>query len=391
MLRIVIAAWHLRDFNVGLGRYCRGLIEALGRVDRENQYEILVPDDSYRFSQRPNMRYRLIRFPLFKRRFWEQVSPLLAGPHEVLHFPYDSCVAWKRAKFVTTVHDVKPHLFGTYGTGTNLNRLVERLLVRDKWARIDQIVTDSECSRRDIQEKLGVAPDRITVVYPGVDLARFRPAGTESQVEAQVKAKARPEAQIESEASSTLTSTWAGSGRPYVLCVAGADPTKNVETLVDAFARLPVPLREQLDLVLVGDFRRRPELRDRVRRAGLEQQTIFTGVVDDDRLITWYQKATLFVFPSRYEGFGLPVLEAMACGCPVISSNASSLPEVAGDAAMLVDPSDVNRMASAMATVLSDGDLRRDLAQRGLAQASGFSWDRTARATIAVYRKVVQG
>ena len=173
-----------------------------------------------------------------------------------------------------------------------------------------------------------------------------------------------------------------------MLCVAGADPTKNVEALVDAFARLPVPLREQHDLVLVGDFRRRPELRDQVRRAGLEPQTVFTGVVDDDRLITWYQKATLFVFPSRYEGFGLPVLEAMACGCPVISSNASSLPEVAGDAAMLVDPSDVNRMATAMASVLSDGDLRHDLAQRGLAQASRFSWDRTAREMTAVYRRV---
>ena len=149
-MKIVIVAWHLKDSNVGLGRYCRGLIEGLGRIDRENSYEILMPDDRYRFSTFPNFRYRLIRFPVFKRRFWEQLAPLLPGRHDILHIPYDSCVGWKRAKLVTTVHDLKPLLFGTGSTGLNLNTLVERLVGRDKWARIDHVVTDSECSRKDI-------------------------------------------------------------------------------------------------------------------------------------------------------------------------------------------------------------------------------------------------
>lgn len=362
MLKIVIAAWHLKNFNVGLGRYCRGLIEGLGRVDRDNSYEILMPDDSYRFPSFPNFRYRLVRFPMFKRRFWEQAAPLLAGRHDILHIPYDSCVAWKRAKLVTTVHDLKPLLFGTASSGFNLNTQVERLLVRDKWARIDHVVTDSKCSRDDLIRLEGVPVERITVVYPGVDLDRFRPAP------AHLAPRTGP--------------------RPYVLCVAGSDPTKNVDALIDAFAALPAGLRDRYDLVVVGDLRRRRELWERVIRAGLETQVRFPGIVDDQQLILWYQRADVFVFPSRYEGFGLPVLEAMACGCPVISSNASSLPEVAGDAALLVNPEDVEGLSHMIATVLSDSTIRQGLRSRGLVQAGRFSWDRTAREMLNVYKLV---
>ncbi len=360
-MKIVIAAWHVKDFNVGLGRYCRGLIEAIGRVDTENRYEVLIPDSSYRFPERPNMRYRLIRFPVFRRRFWEQLAPLLIGKYDLLHLPYDSCVAWKRGKLVVTVHDVKPRVLGSVIPSRNLNSLLHRVLVRDQWGRTDHVLTDSQCSRRDIIQYLGVSDDRITVVYPGVELDRFRPA---------------------------LNAASGERERPYVLSVAGADPSKNVETLVDAFARLPRLLRDGYDLVLVGDFRLRQDIRQRVSQTGIEKQTIFPGIVSDDHLISLYQGAALFVFPSRYEGFGLPVLEAMACGCPVISSNASSLPEVTGDSAILVDPSDVGGFAQAMEEVLSNPELRQSLHGRGLSWARKFSWDRTALDTIEVYKRV---
>lgn len=368
-MKIVIAAWHLKDANVGLGRYSRGLIEAIGRVDTENRYEILLPDGAHCFPARPNIRYRRFRFPLFRRRFWEQVVPLLAGRHDLLHFPYDSCVAWKRAKFVVTVHDVKPLIFGGDERRRNLNRTVERILVRNKWDRIDHVLTDSHRSCQDIVERVGVPDNRITVVYPGVDLERFRPAPLLPPLPLGERGGVRE--------------------RPYVLCVAGADPTKNVETLIDAFARLPFLLRDAHDLVLAGDFRRRRDIRERVASAGIEKRTIFTGIIGDERLVELYQQARVFVFPSRYEGFGLPVLEAMACGCPVISSHASSLPEVAGDAAILLDPSDVDGFTRAMVQVLSEEGLARDLRERGLSRAAQFSWDRTARETIAVYEKVV--
>jgi len=363
-VNIVIAAWHLRNFNVGLGRYCRGLIEALGRVDPVNRYEILMPDDTVQFPARPNMRYRRIRFPIFKRRLWEQIAPWLAGPHDLLHFPHDSCVAWKRAKFVATVHDVKPLLFPVLAQGRNLNSFIESVLVGDKWAKIDHVVTDSDCSRRDILAHLHVPAHHLTVVHPGIDLERFTPGTGQG---------------------------WPERRRPFVLSVAGGDWTKNVETLVEAFGRLPLTIREGHDLMLVGDVGRRPGLRARAAQLGLEKQTLFPGVVDDNRLIELYRQAAAFVFPSRYEGFGLPVLEAMACGCPVISSNASSLPEVAGDAALMVEPTDQEGVARALTQVLSDSDLARDLRARGPARAAQFSWDRTARAMIAVYKKVIEG
>jgi glycosyltransferase involved in cell wall biosynthesis len=173
--------------------------------------------------------------------------------------------------------------------------------------------------------------------------------------------------------------------------VGGADPTKNLETLIDAFARLPGSLRDAYDLVLVGDLRRRQDLRERVRQAGFEKQTHFAGIVADERLIELYQQATLFVFPTLYEGFGLPVLEAMACGTPVLCSNVASLPEVAGDAAILFDPLDRRGLSATMMQVLSDDDVRRQLTDHGRQQASKFSWDDTARGMVSVYERVAQG
>ncbi len=359
-LDIVIAAWHLRNFNVGLGRYARELIAALGRVDQVNRYTVLLPDSHGELSARPNVRYRVVRVPMFKRRVWEQLAPFFGGPCDVLHFPYDSCVSWKRSKFMVTIHDLKPLLVGARPTRRNLNERIESLVVGDRWSKIDHIVTDSACSQRDILAHLPVTADRVSVVFPGVDLARFRPA------EAGVAA---PE-------------------RPYILCVAGDDPMKNVETLVDAFALLPAELRAAHDLVLAGDVQKRSVVRERVVAHGLEPQVRFPGLVDDATLVGLYQQARLFVFPSRYEGFGLPVLEAMACGCPVISSDASSLPEVAGDAGLLFNPSNAAELAKAMGRVVNDATLHTSLRARGLERARRFSWDQTARAMVAVYGQV---
>ncbi|MEW6248462.1 MAG: glycosyltransferase family 1 protein [Nitrospirota bacterium] len=383
-MKIVVAAWHLRDFNVGLGRYCRELIDAIGRVDRDNQYDVLMPTDACRFPERPNFRYRLIRFPVFRRRFWEQMAPLLVGRYDVLHFPYDSRVAWKRGKFIATVHDVKPLLFGALRPRRSFGGVIERILVGDRWAGLDHVVTDSESSRQDLMRQVGLPAHRVTVVPPGVDPARFRPAGAEEQFDVRRSTLAG----LKPRTSNLERRT---GPRPYILCVAGSDPTKNVSTLVEAFAKLALPIRETHDLVLVGDVGKRTEVRDQIVVAGLEKQAVFTGVVSDERLIELYQHAAAFVFPSLYEGFGLPVLEAMACGCPVISSNAASLPEVAGDAAILVDPKDTQGFSDAMARVLADADLRRDLREKGLTQAAQFTWDRTAREMVAVYRKVGEG
>lgn len=363
-MKIVIAAWHLKDFNVGLGRYCRGLIAGLGQIDQENNYHILLPKHYRYLPKFPNVHFHVISIPIFKRRVWEQVASLLVGPYDVLHFPYDSVVACKRGKFVVTIHDVKPLIFDTLRPRSGWNSLLQRLVIPDQKTQVDQVITISKCSRRDIVEHLGFPPERISVVYPGIDRTQFCPASTGSAESA---------------------------SRPYILCVAGSDPTKNVETLVEAFGRLPKPLRDTYDLVLAGDMRRRIDVHKRVDQLGMAAQTRFVGVVDDVQLVTLYQRATVFVFPSRYEGFGLPVLEAMACGCPVISSDASSLPEVVGDAALLVNPSDINGFLEQLTRVLTDQKLRQALREKGLARAALFSWERTARETVRVYQKVMKG
>ena len=372
-LKIAIAAWHLQNLNVGIGRYVRGLINAVANTEAPHQYVILLPDHQKDLPARPHLQYCVVRIPLYRRRVWEQLAPLAFGRYDVLHLPYDSCVAWKRGKLVVTIHDVKPVVFATPSSGLPHRRLLERVLIPDPWKRIDHVITDSFCSRQDILSRLPVAVSKVSVVYPGIDLKLFRPLSTTS---ANSKHASQP--------------SRVGS-RPYVLCVGGADPTKNVTTLVKAFAALPPTIRGNHDLLLVGDFRRRSEVATLVAEAGIEKQTIFSGIVTDEVLIEYYRQARLCVVPSLYEGFGYPVVEAMACGCPVISSNTSSLPEVAGDAAVLVNPTDVAQLSDKMERLLSDSDQRVDLRERGLKQAERFSWERAVKEMIAVYERVGQG
>ena len=359
LVKIVIAAWHLKNFNVGIGRYARELIAALGQVDQANHYDILLPQAEHPFMARPNMRYRVVRFPLFRRRFWEQVAPLLVGSYDVLHFPYDSCVVWKRGKFVATIHDVKPLLFPELRPRANLNSRIEDWLVGNRWQTIDQVITVSEHSRRDLLAHVPLRPDQVSVTPLGLDAERFRPA-----------------------------QQWHG-GRPYVFCVAGSDPTKNVGVLVEAFATLPLDLRNKFDVVLAGDVCKREDIRAAIERRGLSAQAKLVSLLSDAELVTYYQQATVFVFPSLYEGFGLPVLEAMGCGCPVICSNAASLPEVAGEAAVLVDPRRPDQLAEELTRVLGSAALQSTMRARGLAKAQEFVWERTARQTVAVYERTV--
>ena len=359
-MNITIAAWHLKNQNVGIGRYCRELIDALGRVDRTNRYRILIPSPTHPFQARPNFEYRSVRFPLFRRRFWEQVAPLVSGGFDLLHFPYDSCVVWKRGRFVATIHDIKPLIFPELRSKTNLTSRFESWLIGDRWSKIDQVITISEHSRKDILARFPLRPDQISVTPMGFDANRFKPgAGQDGQ-------------------------------RPSVLCVAGSDPTKNVGCLVEAFGRLPVSLRREVDLVLAGDVCKRADVRAAVREAGVDSQTKLLGVVPDEELIQLYQAATIFCFPSLYEGFGLPVLEAMACGIPVVCSNTSSLPEVVGDTALTFDPRRPDELTAALEELLTSPARRTDLRTRALARAKEFTWDRTAVETVAAYRRAME-
>ncbi|MCZ6802325.1 MAG: glycosyltransferase family 1 protein [Nitrospirae bacterium] len=364
-MKIVIAAWHLRNLNVGLGRYTYNLIESLGRVDQNNHYEILIPGKSHSFSVRPNVRYRLFPIPVFKRRLWEQVCPLMVGKYDLLHFPYDSCIGIKRGKFVVTMHDAKPQIFPQSLKTVDWKRIVKNMVIPNPIRQIDHVITVSENSRKDIIERLGIPKEAITVIYQGVECEKF--------------------------SFSFHNTGKLYRGKPYVLSVAGKDQSKNIENLITAFSMLPSEIRTRHHLVIVGDVCGQKDIQRLVKHRGIETHTMFTGVVSDECLVSLYQQASVFVFPSLYEGFGLPVLEAMACGCPVISSNTSSLPEVVGEAGMMVDPLNIPEIVEAMGQVLTDPNLAGTMRHLGLMHAQQFSWDNTARATVALYEKIVNG
>ncbi len=259
-----------------------------------------------------------------------------------------------------------------------LNRWFLTLMMPRFLRAADAIIAVSECTKRDAVRFYGIPEEKITVIYEGVS-SRFRPVDPE-----------------------TVQAIRAKYGLPerFILYLGTIEPRKNLTVLLEALHHLLAtcalqpaicddlqPATCDLRLVVVGKkgwlyegfFRR-------LRELGLEERVLFTGYVPDEDLPALYSAADLFVFPSLYEGFGLPVLEAMACGVPVVCSRTSSLPEVAGDAALLVDPTDIRALAAAMERILADQTLRATLRARGLARARCFTWEEAARRTLAVYR-----
>ena len=276
----------------------------------------------------------------------------------------------RTGKYVVTVHDVIPLILP--GTFTRRHRAVVRLALARVRRQADRVVVPSHAVKRDVVRRVGYPEDRIVVTPEGCD-PRFRP--------------------VRSEAALRRVAERYGLPPRYVLAVGTLEPRKNLVALLEAFARLRRDggIDPDLRLVIAGarGWLDEPVFRT-VRSLGIEPVVHLPGFIDDDDLPAVYSGAALFVFPSLYEGFGLPLVEAMACGAPVVTSNVSSMPEVAGDAAVLVDPRDVDSLAAAIARVLRDEALRRRLRDAGIARARRFSWETTARLTLDVYAALVR-
>jgi len=273
---------------------------------------------------------------------------------------------------VVTVHDLIPLLLPAY-RGSLLVRLYTRLVAAAA-RKAEAIITVSQASARDIVRYLHVPPERVHVTYEAAGEA-FQPVEDETLLAAIRQKYALPER--------------------YFLYLGGFDQRKNLSVLLRAFALL-VNRQPLARLVIAGKLPGRdssmfPDPRRLAMESEVEESVTFTGWVAEEDKPALLSGATAFVFPSLYEGFGLPPLEAMACGAPVIASNRSSLPEVVGEGGILVEPTDVEALAEAMEMLLVDDALRAELRQRALAQAAKFSWKQTALETLAVYRKVVGG
>ena len=357
-------AWYR---SAGVHQYIHHLLRHLGQADGRLRYTVLLgegvlPPDIALTSLRS-------RWPTSRaavRVLWEQlVQPWTLrriGAH-LVHGPAFVGPLLAPCPVVITIHDLSFIRFPTLFRPAN--RLYLTVLTRLSAHRARRLIAVSAHTAAETTRLLGVPSERIDVVYHGVDPA-FHPLPTD---EVAVFRQRR------------------GLPERFVLCVGTLEPRKNQTRLVEAFARIH---DGQVKLVLVGGKGwLYDELFTRVEALGLSKEIVFPGYVMNDELPLWYNAATILAYPSLYEGFGMPVLEAQACGTPVLTSNVSSLPEAAGDAASMVDPYDVEALAAELDRLLTDKLLRHELRKRGLAHASQFTWPLMAQETADVYRRAL--
>ena len=367
----------------GIGRYTRNLIRALSRLDEENQYTLLVAGGwgggDGLGSWPENFRTRTI--PLSDRWLhilWQRFRlpvPVQAfsGPVDLFHSPDFVLPPTGRAPAILTIHDLSflrvPECY-VPAFRRYLEGAVKRAVDRADW-----ILADSESTHRDLVELMAVETDRVTVLYPGVE-SRFEEVRDPAVLE-RVRAEY-------------------GLPHRFVMGLSTLQPRKNFPGLVEGFRRLLRDHRgeaefEDVQLVIVGGKGwMYEETLAAATKAELDGRVHLTGFAQDSDLPAVYSLAEVFAFPSWYEGFGLPVIEAMSCGTPVISADNSSLPEVVGEAGLLVDAADPNALASALARVLADEGLRSRLKAAGLQQAQRFRWSAAAEHLLALYQAVGQ-
>lgn len=320
-------------------------------------------------SPQANLEIRVLNLP----RLWTHVRlsmEVTRHPPDVLFVPSHVLPVRHPQHSAVTVHDLGFRYFPE--AHTRFHRWYLDLSTRFSAATATVLLADSRATRDDLVRFYGVDPQRISVVYLGRDEALGPQRDSDRLASIGERLKLWPE----------------GQPRPYILYVGTLQPRKNLVRLVDAFAQLQVR-HPHLLLVLAGrqGWLAEPILRS-VQTLGLQDRVLLPGYVADQDLAVLLSCAEFFAFPSLYEGFGLPVLEAQACGTPVLASNTSSLPEVAGDSALLVDPLDVNAMAEAMERLLVDTQLRQSLREAGQKNIQRFSWARCAEETLAVLERL---
>lgn len=371
--RIVIDTRHIRDF--GIGTYIRNLVHALAKLDSYNRYLLVsYPADAQEWSGLPS-NFELAIYERKDSELFDQAAfPLYLRRlrADLYHVPLNMISLLMPTPYVVTVHDMSILLFDEMPAR---QRRFRRYQFRRGLERAGRIIAVSNATQRDIEGLFGINAGKIRQIYNAPD-PQFLEAGPDPSA---------PEQQLTLERYQIR--------RPFLLYVGTIRPQKNILRLVEAFAVLRTeleghPTYGDLRLIIIGDeISRHPEVRRTVIQTRVEQAVRFLGFVPFDTLRTFYASAAAFVFPSLYEGFGLPPLEAMASGTPVITSNVSSLPEVVGDSAVLVNPENVFEIARGIREALTNESLRETLVRRGHQQARKFSWEATARQVLDVYRE----
>lgn len=355
--------------GAGINSYIYYLLKSLGQIDSGYRYSVFLGDRRF-VDERLGLNYT--RWPTHRpvvRILWEQLVQPIALRREgvdLLHAMAFVGPILAPCPFVVTVYDLSffhyPEAFRPW------NRLYLRIFTRLSARRARRVIAISESTRRDVVKILGVAFDQVDVAYCGVDEI-FGPLPA-TDVALFRNERALPD--------------------HFILFLGTLEPRKNVHRLIRAYGQWHKAEAGIPRLVIAGAKGwYYDQIFTEVESLGLTSSVVFPGYVTHQELAWWYNAADLFVYPSRFEGFGLPVLEAMACGTPVVTSNVAALPEVAGDAALLVSPDDQAQLVEAMRHVLSDESLRQEMVFKGLAQAANFTWARTARETVNSYARAL--
>ena len=374
-MRIAIDIRRMTDF--GVGTYTRNIVRALARLDRNNEYMLL--GSAEKIAEIGPLPENFRGQPFDKNDtsvsgYLECRNLLQRMRCDLVHIPH---LFWAPrslpCRYVVTVHDLLEHMYRTHDR-SSLRRSMHFQLTGRVLRHADRIFAVSKFTKSEVEKIFGIPASRIQVIYNAIDERFLRGHATEQ--DRQVLAERYL------------------INQDFLLYAGRISPHKNVVRIIEAFSALKAALEKEgkfpgLKLIIIGDeLSKHPDLRRTVIRGGVQNDVRFMGFVPIEVLRIFYDAAKVFVFPSLYEGFGLPPVEAMAHGTPVVTSNTSSLPEVVGSAAVLVNPENVFEIMRALHRVLVDQVLREKLKQRGYAQAQKFSWDASAEQLIAAYEEI---
>ena len=375
-MRIIINGWFAaHDVQTGSGQYLRALLEWLPQVAPEHEYHLVAPDDGTTAAPKPKgggyqmhaVRCGASNWAKLRFEQWQFPQACRALRADLAHVPYWAPPLSSPAPIVVTIHDIIPVLMPEYQRGRAARAYTA--LVSAAARGVTLVLTDSDASARDIQQHLGLPAEKVRTVYLAAGPA-YQPTG-DWRVDDPIREKY-------------------GLQDGYVFYVGGFDRRKNLRALLSAWTWPAGSIGQNYPLVIAGklptpDGEMFEDLPALARELEVADTVKFIGPVDEADKPALYRGATVFAYPSRYEGFGLPPLEAMASGVPVVTTTGGSLPEVVASAGYLLPPDDTRNFGAAIITIVVEPQVHADLRARGLAQARKFSWEKTARETAAAY------
>lgn len=378
-MKILIDAIGISKQTDGIGRYSLALLQALSQIDNKNKYTILVQNSLKQthpvFTLRSKPNFSLIKMNIPSVGPKKQIGfPLiLKSKHihcDLLHSLNSELPIFYNGKSVVTIHDLKyikyPHFL------RDLSKLKSKYLkyvIRKSCQKATRVIADSESTKKDIINLFRIPEKKIKVIYLATDFRTFSFANKRSNKEILKQYSIK---------------------KPYFLYIGVKRPHKNLEGLIESFVEFKQKY-DKWDTKLVIAGKKYSNYKDyliKAKQLNIDNEIFFLGFVPDENLKALYSEAEIFLLVSFYEGFGMPILEAMECGTSVITSNISSMSEVAGDAALLIDPYNPQEIAEKMNNIVSNKDLRRKLIEKGFKRVKEFSWKKTARRTLGVYEEI---